>query len=91
MSTEPISSLRRSNKHSVPRPNEGVWPGLATPPSSPFRARIAEGGTNATMRSLPLGVNDASISSPACSKAAGVRSACSMSLVAIWNTARRDG
>ncbi|MEI4273553.1 cyclopropane-fatty-acyl-phospholipid synthase family protein [Klenkia sp. LSe6-5] len=27
----------------VPRPDEAHWPGLATPPHDPFRARIAEG------------------------------------------------
>ena len=49
VSTEPISptsapdGVRRSNKHFVPRPNEGVWPGLATPPSSPFRAQHRRG------------------------------------------------
>jgi cyclopropane-fatty-acyl-phospholipid synthase len=56
MSTEPISSLRRSNKHSVPRPNEGVWPGLATPPNSALRARIAEGLFRQAVRSLPVRV-----------------------------------
>jgi len=56
MSTEPISSLRRSNKHFVPRPNEGVWPGLATPPNSALRARIAEGLFRQAVRSLPVRV-----------------------------------
>ncbi len=44
---EPITvasreAVRRSNNHRVPRPNEGVWPGLATPPRSLARAQIAE-------------------------------------------------
>jgi hypothetical protein len=34
--------VKRSNNHVVPRPNEGVWPGLSTPPHVPARARIAE-------------------------------------------------
>ncbi len=37
MTTYPIA--RRSNNHFVPRPAEGVWPGLATPPHSALRAR----------------------------------------------------
>ena len=56
VSTEPISAVRRSNKHFVPRPNEGVWPGLATPPSSPARARVAETLFTRAVRSLPVRV-----------------------------------
>ena len=32
MTTYPVA--RRSNNHFVPRPAEGVWPGLANPPHS---------------------------------------------------------
>jgi cyclopropane-fatty-acyl-phospholipid synthase len=62
VSTEPISPtsapdwIRRSNNHFVPRPNEGIWPGLATPPSSPFRAHVAEALFNRAVRSLPVRV-----------------------------------
>jgi cyclopropane-fatty-acyl-phospholipid synthase len=56
VSTEPLASVRRSNKHFVPRPNEGVWPGLATPPSSPSRARIAEVLFTRAVRGLPVRV-----------------------------------
>jgi cyclopropane-fatty-acyl-phospholipid synthase len=34
-----VADLRR---FPVPRPDEAHWPGLATPPRAPFRARIAE-------------------------------------------------
>jgi cyclopropane-fatty-acyl-phospholipid synthase len=65
VSTEPISPgntppaaapelVRRSTKHVVPKPNEGVWPGLATPPNSPARARIAESLFRRAVRSLPV-------------------------------------
>lgn len=39
-----------------PRPNEGVWPGLATPPSSPARARIAESLFKRAVRTLDVRV-----------------------------------
>lgn len=65
MTTEPISPtpveaatavVQRSNNHCVPRPNEGVWPGLATPPFSPARARIAESLFRRAVRPLPVRV-----------------------------------
>lgn len=56
MSTEPIVPVRRSNKHFVPRPNEGLWPGLATPPSAPVRARVAEALFTRAVRGLPVRV-----------------------------------
>jgi cyclopropane-fatty-acyl-phospholipid synthase len=46
----------RSNNHLVPRPNEGLWPGLATPPHSPLRARIAEILFRRAVRSLDVRV-----------------------------------
>jgi cyclopropane-fatty-acyl-phospholipid synthase len=39
-----------------PRPNEGVWPGLATAPSSPARARIAESLFRRAVRNLEVRV-----------------------------------
>ncbi|WNV84314.1 cyclopropane-fatty-acyl-phospholipid synthase family protein [Umezawaea sp. Da 62-37] len=41
---------------SVPRPNQGVWPGLRTPPNSPVKARIAEALFRRAVRSLPVRV-----------------------------------
>ncbi|PRY37217.1 SAM-dependent methyltransferase [Umezawaea tangerina] len=41
---------------SVPRPNQGVWPGLNTPPRSPFKARIAEALFRRAVASLPVRV-----------------------------------
>ena len=41
---------------SVPRPNEGVWPGLATPPVAPLKARAAEVLFRNAVRSLPVRV-----------------------------------
>jgi cyclopropane-fatty-acyl-phospholipid synthase len=52
----PGTAIRRSNNHFVPRPNEGLWPGLATPPDSPWRARIAESLFTRAVRSLPVRV-----------------------------------
>jgi len=40
----------------VPRPDQGVWPGLATPPNSPARARIAEALFRRAVRSLEVRV-----------------------------------
>jgi cyclopropane-fatty-acyl-phospholipid synthase len=58
VTTEPISSapVRRSNSHYVPRPNEGVWPGLATPPRAPGKARIAEALFRRAVKGLPVRV-----------------------------------
>ncbi|GHH31704.1 SAM-dependent methyltransferase [Lentzea cavernae] len=41
---------------SLPRPNQGVWPGLFTAPRSPMRARIAESLFRNAVRSLPVTV-----------------------------------
>ncbi|WP_226365957.1 cyclopropane-fatty-acyl-phospholipid synthase family protein [Pseudonocardia sp. ICBG162] len=46
----------RPRTHAVPRPNEGVWPGLATPPVAPAKARIAESLFRNAVRSLPVRV-----------------------------------
>ena len=54
MTTYPVA--RRSNNHFVPRPGEGVWPGLATPPQSATRARIAEALFRRAVRTLPVRV-----------------------------------
>ena len=54
MTTSPVE--RRSNNHLVPRPNEGVWPGLATAPHSLVRARIAESLFRRAVRTLPVRV-----------------------------------
>jgi cyclopropane-fatty-acyl-phospholipid synthase len=67
MTTEPLSHpglheptpptvVKRSNNHYVPRPNEGVWPGLATPPDTPARARIAEALFRRAVRDVPVRV-----------------------------------
>jgi cyclopropane-fatty-acyl-phospholipid synthase len=67
MTTEPLSHpglhepapptvVKRSNNHYVPRPNEGVWPGLATPPDTPARARIAEALFRHAVRNVPVRV-----------------------------------
>ncbi|HEY0812771.1 MAG TPA: cyclopropane-fatty-acyl-phospholipid synthase family protein [Pseudonocardia sp.] len=54
MTSSPV--VRRSNNHLVPRPSEGVWPGLATPPHSVARARIAESLFRRAVRTLPVRV-----------------------------------
>lgn len=46
----------RPRTHAVPRPNEGVWPGLATPPVAPVKARIAESLFRNAVRALPVRV-----------------------------------
>ncbi|MCW2720864.1 MAG: cyclopropane-fatty-acyl-phospholipid synthase [Pseudonocardiales bacterium] len=64
MSTEPLTPtpmpapavVKRSNNHLVPRPNEGVWPGLATPAHSAARARIAESLFRGAVKNLPVRV-----------------------------------
>ncbi|MFC4945457.1 class I SAM-dependent methyltransferase [Pseudonocardia sp. GCM10023141] len=40
----------------MPRPSEGVWPGLATPPHVPARARIAESLFRRAVKELPVRV-----------------------------------
>ncbi|GAA3857293.1 cyclopropane-fatty-acyl-phospholipid synthase family protein [Saccharothrix violaceirubra] len=40
----------------LPRPDRGIWPGLATPPRSPLRARIAESLFRNAVRTLPVRV-----------------------------------
>ncbi|MCW0214552.1 MAG: cyclopropane-fatty-acyl-phospholipid synthase family protein [Pseudonocardia sp.] len=47
--------MRRGDR-SVPRPNEGVWPGLATPPEARVKGRIAEGLFRRAVRTLPVRV-----------------------------------
>jgi cyclopropane-fatty-acyl-phospholipid synthase len=46
----------RPRTRAVPRPNEGIWPGLATPPSAPVKARIAESLFRNAVRRLPVRV-----------------------------------
>lgn len=46
----------RARTRAVPRPSEGVWPGLATPPVAPVKARIAESLFRNAVRSLPVRV-----------------------------------
>jgi cyclopropane-fatty-acyl-phospholipid synthase len=41
---------------SLPRPGQGMWPGLFTAPRSPMRARIAEALFRKAVRSLPVTV-----------------------------------
>ncbi|GAB2822413.1 SAM-dependent methyltransferase [Lentzea nigeriaca] len=41
---------------SLPRPNQGIWPGLFTTPRSPLRARIAESLFRKAVRTLPVTV-----------------------------------
>ncbi len=50
------AAVKRSNNHFVPRPNEGVWPGLATPPRSAVKARIAESLFRGAVKNLPVRV-----------------------------------
>ncbi|AOS64356.1 SAM-dependent methyltransferase [Actinoalloteichus hymeniacidonis] len=40
----------------IPRPEQGEWPGLADPPDSPLRAKVAEVLFRSAVRSLPLRV-----------------------------------
>ncbi len=40
----------------VPRPSEGVWPGLANPPHAAMKARVAEALFRRAVRSLPVRV-----------------------------------
>jgi cyclopropane-fatty-acyl-phospholipid synthase len=47
---------RRTSGRTVPRPNEGVWPGLATPPLAPVKGRAAEILFRNAVRSLPVRV-----------------------------------
>ncbi|ANY08305.1 cyclopropane-fatty-acyl-phospholipid synthase [Pseudonocardia sp. HH130630-07] len=46
----------RTRGHAVPRPNEGVWPGLATPPVAPVKARVAQALFRNAVRNLPVRV-----------------------------------
>ncbi|WP_086668728.1 SAM-dependent methyltransferase [Lentzea kentuckyensis] len=41
---------------SLPRPDQGIWPGLFTAPRSPLRARIAESLFRNAVRTLPVTV-----------------------------------
>ncbi len=41
---------------SVPRPSQGVWPGLTTPPNSPFKAQVAEALFRRAVAPLPVRV-----------------------------------
>jgi cyclopropane-fatty-acyl-phospholipid synthase len=60
MSTEPLDrpapQQRRPGRQQVALPNAGVWPGLARPPHSPVRARIAESLFRGAVRSVPVRV-----------------------------------
>ncbi|MHA6622647.1 class I SAM-dependent methyltransferase [Pseudonocardia sp. DLS-67] len=49
------ASTSTSARH-VPRPADGVWPGLGTPPQAPLKARIAEALFRRAVRSLPVRV-----------------------------------
>ncbi|MBA2415239.1 MAG: class I SAM-dependent methyltransferase [Geodermatophilaceae bacterium] len=40
----------------VPRPNQGIWPGLAVPPRNAFKARIAQALFGRAVRDLPVRV-----------------------------------
>lgn len=54
--TTPHAEPRGPRARAVPRPNEGIWPGLATPPAAPVRARIAESLFRNAVRRLPVRV-----------------------------------
>ncbi|SFM74026.1 cyclopropane-fatty-acyl-phospholipid synthase [Pseudonocardia ammonioxydans] len=54
--TTPHPEPRGPRARAVPRPNEGIWPGLATPPAAPVRARIAESLFRNAVRRLPVRV-----------------------------------
>ena len=43
-------------RYPVPRPDEAHWPGLATPPRSPLRARVAEAVFRRAVAPLPIRV-----------------------------------
>ena len=51
-----VGARARTSGRSVPRPNEGVWPGLATPPVAPLKGRVAEILFRNAVRSLPVRV-----------------------------------
>jgi cyclopropane-fatty-acyl-phospholipid synthase len=61
MTAEPIDkpgrkSTQPGKRRAVPRPNEGVWPGLATPPVAPVKARVAESLFRNAVKRLPVRV-----------------------------------
>ena len=53
MGTASQDGVRR--RFPVPRPDESHWPGLATPPHAPRRARIAEAIFRRAVAPLPIG------------------------------------
>jgi cyclopropane-fatty-acyl-phospholipid synthase len=60
VSIEPATAAQttaaRRPRRLLPRPDEGVWPGLATPPQVPVKARIAETLFRRAVRPLPVRV-----------------------------------
>lgn len=52
MSTMPPENQLLSRE--IPRPDKGVWPGLATPPHCPARARVAEALFRRAVRTLDV-------------------------------------
>ncbi|MGI8692343.1 MAG: class I SAM-dependent methyltransferase [Geodermatophilaceae bacterium] len=60
MSTAPIFDTEQIQQRPalrvVPRPNQGIWPGLAVPPQNAFKAKIARGLFTRAVRDLPVRV-----------------------------------
>lgn len=53
---EQATTAARRPRRLLPRPDEGVWPGLATPPQVPVKARIAEALFRRAVLPLPVRV-----------------------------------
>lgn len=45
-----------TTRHAIPRPTEHEWPGLASPPHSPFRAAVAKRLFRRATRRLPIAI-----------------------------------
>jgi cyclopropane-fatty-acyl-phospholipid synthase len=56
MTTVQRDDTRGLRRFPVPRPDESHWPGLATPPRAPFRARVAEQVFGRAVAPLPIRV-----------------------------------
>src|SRR4051794_12627287 len=56
MTTVQRDEVGRRRRYPVPRPDEAHWPGLATPPRAPLRARVAETIFRRAVAPLPIRV-----------------------------------
>jgi cyclopropane-fatty-acyl-phospholipid synthase len=54
VTTEPL--IPTAPQRALPRPNEGIWPGLAAPPNAPGKAAIAEALFRRGVRNQPIRV-----------------------------------